>query len=404
MGKRVKKIVITGMGVASPIGFTINKFFDNLCNGVDASSIISSVDVSQFSRKNAVEIKDTLPIKSEWNKYSRATQLALIAACNAILDSGLSIPSKNEYLDMGISIGTMTSGKPELYNSLMRMDIDNDVSSLQYDFDQYPNQAIANAMTSEFNITGRSNTIGVACASGTISIGSAYKWIKNGRMDKVICGGVDSFNFLDHVSMSSLRVISPNKVKPFDDKRKGYLMGEGAGMLILESEESAIKRGATIYGEIVGYGETFDAADLSHPNTDGAGLSKAMKIAMNEASISPSEVDYINAHGTATKMNDAAEMASINNVFQSNEKRPYVSSIKGSIGHLVAASGAVEAISVVCSINAGKIPPTLNSEISENNRKTNIVFKNFKTDKVDIAISNSIAMGGNNVSIIFRRY
>ncbi|MHB1392533.1 MAG: beta-ketoacyl-[acyl-carrier-protein] synthase family protein [Clostridia bacterium] len=397
-----KKVVVSGLGIVSALSEEIDTFFEKLCNGTDATGPITTFVTGNLKSKNAAQIRFPLSVPEEWSDYNRTSQMALIAAKNAI-DDALINPDDFGY-NMGISIGTLLAGIPEV-QKLFCIDGAQDVSLIEKtQLQQFCYSAIADTVAYEFSIKGIRDTIGIACASGTTAIGMAYRWIKNGRADAVLCGGVDTFSITSHLIMSSLKLISPDKVSPFDEKRKGFLLGEGAGMLVLESEESAKRHGAKIYCRVLGYGHTCDGGDMSHPDVNGVGLSKAMEKAINEANISKSEIRYINAHGTATAKNDSAEIAAIRNTFSGHTSNMYVSSIKGAIGHTNGAAGAIEAITTVLALINNRIPPTINFDKNDEINDINVVPNKSVKAEFKAAMSNSVAFGGINSSIIFGRY
>ncbi|MGE5632573.1 MAG: beta-ketoacyl-[acyl-carrier-protein] synthase family protein [Caulobacteraceae bacterium] len=396
------KVVVSGMGIVSALGVELDAFFEKLCSGTDATGPIETYITDNFRRKNTAQIRFPLPVPDCWSNYNRALQMALIAAGSALEDS---LIKPVEYGDrMGLSIGTLLGGIPEVQKQYYISGA-NDISDVEKtQLQQFCYSAAADAIAYEFGINGIRNTIGVACASGTIAIGIAYKWIKYGRADAVLCGGVDIFSLTSHMIMSNLKLISPDRIRPFDENRKGFLLGEGAGMLVLESEKSANKRGAKIYCRVLGYGDTCDGGDMNHPDVNGAGLSKAMEKAIKEANISKSEIKYINAHGTATIKNDSAEIASIRKTFSGLTKDMYVSSIKGAIGHANGAAGAIEAIASILALTHNKLPPTINFVSNDEISDLSIVPNKAISTELNAVMSNSVAFGGINSSIIFGRY
>lgn len=400
MSKR--KVIVSGLGVVSSAGMLVNVFFENLCKGIDTTGPIATCNTDCLIRKNAAEIKVPLPVKESWRKYSQATQMALIAVQNALNDA--QIKPGDLSIRTGICFSTMCAGMPEVENYLFSIG-STDVKKIPRKMlEQYSHQSVADTLAYEFNLSGICSTIDVACASGTVALGIAYRWVQRGRADVVICGGVDPFSLSNHIYLSSLRIITPDKVRPFDDKRRGTLLGEGAGVLVLESEESALKRKAKIYCQIEGYGFSCDADDLSHPNEYGSGLSRAMEKAISESNIKREYIGYINAHGTGTKKNDTAEIEAIRKTFKNSASSLCISSIKGAIGHTGAAAGAIEAIATIKALYTGRIPPTINFQNNSNANDLNFVPNRSIKSDLRYAMSNSSGMGGSNASIIFGRY
>lgn len=401
--KNSENIVVTGLGVISSAGFDQDEFFNNLLSGIDTTGPIKSFRTEGFRRTNAAEIIKPLPqIPESWEGYGRSAKMALLATKEALMDAGLGF-NLSEY-NVGVCIGNMTGGTAEFEawyleeeNREMREEQKNIIK-------QYPHKSIASALAYEFNVGGIVNTIVSACASGTIALGTAYNMIKRGRADIVICGGADAFRKLQHLEASAYRIISPDKVSPFDAKRKGILLGEGAGILIFESEESSRRRNAHIHCQVLGYGSSCEAYDLAHPQENGEGICLALENAIATAGVPKEKIGYINAHGTGTVKNDSAEILGIKKAFKEHAGKLLISSIKGSIGHTHGAAGAIEAISTVMSIVKGKIPPTINYNNLDEKCDLNVVPNKAIDAKLEVAVSNSFGFGGNNAIIVFGAY
>lgn len=397
-----KRVVVTGIGVTSALGYESDTFFNNLLRGCSAIETIKNLKYESIKRRNAAQIRHSIPIPEKWNTYCRAVQIALFAADKAISDAKMDTES-NEY-NMGISFGTTLGAIPEIQEQYCEAGADKLSVIDKQALLQFSYNTIMDTMAYEFHIKGMRNTLGLACASSTASIGHAYRWIKNGRLDAVLCGGADIFSLISHLIMSSMRLIAPDFPKPFDANRNGFVLGEGAGMLILESEESAARRQANIYCEVLGYGDSCDAEDLSHSDKEGNGLSLAMEKAITESGLNKTEIGYINAHGVGTKNTDAVELRAIQNVFGNHAKSLYISSIKGAIGHASGACGALDAIATILTLINNRIPPTLNFRFNEQMKDINIVQDKCLQANLKGVMSNSIAFGGINSSIIFGRY
>lgn len=393
-------VVVTGLGVLSALGFGKDEFFKNLCDGKDATARITSVNPEGFRKTNAVEIRQPLPQDERFEGYGRAMKMALLAVKEALDDSAIN-PNLYKKDRMGVSIGTMVSGAGEIekwYCDNKGAKPENEQRDL---INQFTLQSMADTIACEYNISGPRNSVMTACASGTVSIGIGYRWIQRGRADAVVCGGVDAFRFITHLGLSIFRAVSHDKVRPFDANRKGTLIGEGAGILILESEESARKRGAKIYCRVLGYGSTCDADDLAHPHADGLGMSCAIEKAIEDSGLDKGSIGYINAHGTGTEKNDIPEAEAIRKVFTNSDKKPCVSSIKGAIGHTSGAAGGIEALATVLSIYHKKAPPTVNVLKLDSKCVIDIVLDNARDMDIKAAISNSFGFGGNNACILF---
>ena len=402
LSEKGRRVVVTGLGMVSCLGTDTDIFFNKLCSGVDATSPITSFQTNGLKKKFAVQIKDDIPIMDKWKHYYRTMQFCLVAAHNALQDAHIPVDTnKNE---MAVSMGTMFGQIPDIQNELCksgtrdyRQLYDNHIREFEY-------SSIADSLAYEFRITGLRNTVAIDCASSTAAIGMAYRWIKSGRTEIVLCGGIDTFSILSHHIMSSMRLISADKARPFDACRKGFLFGEGSGMLILESEENALKRGVKMHCEVLGYGCSCDAGDLNLPDENGKGLSKAMEEAISESCLQKKDIGYINAYGVGAKATDMSEIKSIRNTFSKELSTLYVSSTKGSIGHTSGASGAIDAITSILVLKNRKIPPTVNYE--ENNDIADVQVVCKKPAKFDgfAAISNSITFGGINTSILLGKY
>ncbi|MCA1028638.1 beta-ketoacyl-[acyl-carrier-protein] synthase family protein [Cytobacillus kochii] len=391
----IQEVAVTGIGIVSSIGFNTEDFFLNLCEGKEGTNLISGFDTSQYRRKIAAQILGPLPNK-KWANYNRVNQMLLSAVEEALIDSGLNIESSSP---ISLSFGTMIGGVSELEDIVFNdknFQLNNYVDKLKY----YPINAPVDILANEFNLKGGlKSTVMTACASGTTALGVGFNWIRYKRADIVICGGYDIFRPLTHLGLSSLRIISPDKVRPFDLNRKGILIGEGAGVIILESVEHAMMRKAKTYTNVLGYGSSCDANDLAHP--DGDGMQVSMEKAILESGLSLRDINYINAHGTGTLQNDLAEARAITKIFNKEGIFPYVSSIKGAIGHTIGAAGAIEAIATILSIYHSKIPPNLNVKQQDDNCKINLVKNKYIKKDIKAALSNSFGFGGNNASIIF---
>lgn len=401
MEPKKRSIVVTGIGVISSLGFDTEQFFERLCAGEDGTRRITGIDTKNFRRLNAAEIKEPLPYVERWKNYSRASRMALLATQQAIEDAGIELSSLGGRA--AVSLGSMIGGTSEID----RVFCETGGESLTFEhgdlIKQYPLEATADTICYEMKIGGLRNTVMTACASGTTAIGIAYQWIQRGRADVVICGGYDVFRPLTHLGLGSFRIITPEKVRPFDIKRKGTLVGEGAGILILESEEHSRNRGAKIYCRVFGYGASCDANDLAHPKENGWGMGIALQRALQDAQIEKEAVGYINAHGTGTEKNDSAEIAAVKRVFGEHAYSLCVSSIKGAIGHTIGAAGAIEAVTTVLALFHQKVPPTINLGQQDPLCDLDIIPHRGRTAELEAAISNSFGFGGNNASLIFGR-
>ena len=403
------KVVVTGIGVISPIGIGIHSFWESLINGKSGISKITRFNTERYPTKIAGEIKGFNP-----NEYMpgdladnlcRYSQLGLATAQMAIRDAGVDLGSLNKD-KVGVSIGIGTE-------TLIYYDEKTAIENNNYTLRTKPpteSRNITSIISDFFGSSGPNFVVATACSSGNQAIGIAKEMIKSGQADLVLAGGVEAPIFpLNLAAFCSLRVLSkrndePSKAsRPFDKDRSGFVMGEGAGILVLESEESAYKRGARIYGEVAGYGATSDAFHMTKPSMDKVQISKSMLLAIEDANININDIDYINAHGTSTRANDSGETKAIKIVCGNSAYNIPVSSTKSMTGHLMGAAGAVELIVCVLAINHGIIPPTINLENPALDCDLDYVPNKARKKKIKTAISNSFGFGGNNSTLVVKR-
>lgn len=390
---------ITGIGTISALGIMEEEYLQNLYKGVDKSSSIQHAEYQHLKCKNAVTISEELGTPTKWRKYGKGVQLALLAAQHALKDARL---DNKDYIDnAGICLGSMLGQVPDFQKNYYQ--------SLQNNSELNPEQILQLSMGSlsdllayEFNISGIRSVASMACVSGVVAIGTAFQWIQLGRADVVICGGVETFSLLGHQIMSNLGIVSPDKTKPFDEKSNGFLLGEGAGILVLESEGYK-KRGIIPYCEIKGYGIACDGIDMSLPDKNGIGLQKAMSKAFCEANETTEDISFVNSHGVGTKASDEAEIKALRKIFGSYLSRVPIYSIKGSVGHTSGASGAINLISAVHSLHYQCVPPTVNFNSNKKWDDLTITNEAIKLNEAKCCISNTIGFGGSNTSILLRR-
>ena len=408
-----KKIVVTGMGSLTCLGDSVNEFWENLKNGVSGIRRISQVDPESFPCKVSGEVQNFVP--SEWmdtkesKRMGRFSQLAVAAAKEAVEQSNFIGKVKSDR--SGVLIGTGSGGLPETdkqasvkeNRGVMRM-------SPFYIPSMLANMASAN-ISRIYGATGYNSTCITACAASTQAIGEAAEIIKNNKADIVITGGSESgICEIGMGGFSTMHALTtwdgdPSKAsRPFDAKRDGFAPSEGAGILILETEEHALNRGAKPIAEISGFGVTSDAFHLVQPHKDGLGASKAMNLAIEDAGINIDQIDYINAHGTSTPTNDRIETLAIKNTFKDLAKKIPISSTKSMIGHSLGASGALEIIACIKTTLENIIHPTINQENGDPDCDLNYV-PNIKISKdVNYALSNSFGFGGQNACIVIKKY
>lgn len=405
-----KRVVVTGLGALTSLG-TLDQYWQNLINGksgIRRTTLFDPQDLEvQISGEVDFEPREYIDGKTA-RRMARASQMALIAARMALADSMLAQESLAAEGDrVGVSIGTVNAGFDTLVDT-----------AYQYTFKgrkPFPT-ALINGLPNmpgyyvslEMNATGPLTTISTACASGTQSIGFGLELIRSGKADIIFAGGVDTLIRKEVMAaFDSMTVLATNSndapekaSRPFDTHREGFVLGEGAGFLVLESWEHAHQRDAKIYAEVLGHAASSDAQHISTPDEDGLGAQKAMRWALEDAQLVPEEVDYINAHGTGTRINDPIETRAIKQVFGKNAYRIPISSTKSMIGHCMGASGALEAIACVKSLQEGLLHPTINLEIPDPECDLDYVPKQSRKAAIQIALSNSFGLGGQNACLV----
>lgn len=400
-----ERVVITGLGVISSIGIGWEEFWDSLLKGKSGISPVSSFDTTNHFTHNGGEVKNFKPedfIPPEKLRfYSRASQFALAAAKLAIKDANLS-EKEISNVTVGSCIGT-TLG------SVQTSEIINELIVLRHvrDFGdelirQVPTHSTPSALAMEFGINGPIMMFSTACAAGNYALGYGFDLIRLGRADIILAGGSDPFSKVAFTGFNQFSAVAPEKCQPFDKNRKGMMVAEGAGIVVLESLECALQRRAHIYAEILGYGLSCDAKHMTLPSVEG--VSQCMIKAMNASGISIREIDYISAHGTGTLANDRTECAAIKEVFGDRSKQIPVSSIKSMLGHTMGAASALEAIACALVIKNGIIPPTINYETPDPECDIDCVPNEARKHHVTVALNNSYAFGGNNASLVIKKY
>jgi 3-oxoacyl-[acyl-carrier-protein] synthase II len=403
--------VVTGLGAITPIGNNVTDFFDHVQEGACGIDFINSFDTEAYSVKLAAQVKDFDPKNymeaKEARRMDRFSQLAVAAAKEAVADSGLTLDEiDKERLGVIVGSGIGAIDDIEKETNTLRDKGPKRVNPLFIPM-TITNMAAGN-IAIQFGARGICTNVVTACATGNNCIGEAFRSIKHGYSDIIIAGGSEgSITPLAIAGFQSLTALSTSKDParasiPFDKERDGFVMGEGAGILILEDYEHAKARGARIYAEIVGYGSTCDAYHITSPSPDGEGGARAMKLAMEEAGITPKEVSYINAHGTSTPPNDRTETVSIKLALGEEAYRVPVSSSKSMFGHLLGAAGAVEAIVCVKAIENDFIPATIGLKTPDEECDLDYVPGVGRKAKLSYVMSNSLGFGGHNATLIFK--
>ena len=415
MTENTRRVVVTGLGIVSPVGSTVDKAWANIKNGVSGIRKISTFDASSFSVQISGSVidfnaDDYITPKNQ-KKMDTFIHYGIGASVMAINDAGLEISEENGDR-VGISIGSGIGGLPYIERNYGNF-LDSGPRKISPFF--VPSSIInmvSGNLSIMYGITGPNLSLVSACATGTHSIGDAARLIKHGYVDCMIAGGAEMATcplgiggFASAKALCSSNNDDPETAsKPWDIDRNGFVLGDGAGILVLEDYEHAKKRGAKIYCEIVGFGINSDAHHMTQPAAGGAGAAKCMKLALNEASLNEDEVDYINAHGTSTPAGDKAETDAIKTALGTeNAKNTPISSTKSMIGHLLGAAGGVEAVFSVLAIKDNVIPPTINLNNQDPQCDLDYVPKIARETDVKVAISNSFGFGGTNGTLIFKR-
>jgi len=408
-----RRVVITGVGAISPLGNDANTLWENILKGNSGIDTITKVNKDDFPVHVAAEVKDfdakEYMDKKEARRMDYFTQYAVAASKMAVEDAKLEINEDNAER-VGVWIGCGIGGM-DTYEDQLRKFIDKGYRRVSPFFVPMliPDMA-AGQVSIQLGAKGINSCTVTACASGTNSIGDAFKAVQRGDVDYIITGGTEApITNMAFAGFSSMKALSFNEdpktaSRPFDKNRDGFVMGEGAGILVLESLDSALDRGADIYAEIVGYGSTGDAYHITAPANEGEGGARAMKLAIDDAGIKPSEVDYINAHGTSTELNDKYETMAIKSVFGDHAYSLAVSSTKSMTGHLLGAAGGIEGLISVRAIKDGIIPATINYAEADPECDLDYVPNESRKQEINYVLSNSLGFGGHNATLVFKKY
>ncbi len=412
----MRRVVVTGIGAVTPLGHNVKETWEGLISGKSGIDVIKRFDPYSYNLPVVIagEVKDFDPKKylnpKDAKRMSDFVKFAMVAAKEAVADSGLEL-DKIDLTKAGVIVGTGIGGLRDIEEQQTLL-LQKGARRVSPFFIPSGISNMASGYISiEFGFKGPNSCVVTACATGTHSIGDAFKIIQRGDADIMIAGGTESaITPLGIAGFANMKALStrndePQKAsRPFDAERNGFVMGEGAGILVLEELEHAKKRGAKIYAEVIGYGMTGDAYHITAPCEDGDGAIRVMEMALNDARINPDEVDYINAHGTSTPLNDKVETLAIKKVFKDHAYKLKISSIKSMIGHLLGAAGAVEAVATVKTIETGIIPPTINYEHPDPECDLDYTPNKAVEYPVKVAISNSFGFGGTNACLAFKAY
>ena len=408
-----RRCVITGMGAVTPCGNTVDEFWNNIKNGVSGIDFITKFDTTDYKVKVAGEVKNFDPelyvTKKDVKRNDMYSIYAIAAAQQAYDMSGIKEDEIN-HDRFGVMLGSGIGGLMTINEQIEKLTLKgpSKVSPLFIPM-SISNMAAGN-ISIRFKANGISENIVSACATGTSSIGEAFLKIRDGYQDIMLAGGAEaSITPIGVAGFTNLTALSQNPdpkkaSRPFDKNRDGFVMGDGAGVLMLEEMEHALKRGAKIYGEIVGFGSSSDAYHITAPCPDGSGAAKAIKYALEDAGITAGDVDYINAHGTSTHANDSGETAAIKLAFGDKAKKVAISSTKSMTGHLLGAAGAIEAIACVKATEENFVPPTVNYETPDEECDLDYVPNEGRSMNVKYALSNSLGFGGHNAVLCFKKW
>lgn len=409
-----RRVVVTGLGVTSPVGNDIDSFWKSLCSGTCGIDKVTSFDISDYPTKIAGEVKDIdfsqYVDPKEVKRTDRVILLGLVAAQKAVKDSGLDLSSIN-LERCGVIVGSGIGGMATLENEHSKLIERGPGRVSPFLIPMMIPDMAAGRISMNYGFRGPNYAVVSACASAAHSLGDAFMMIKSGLADVIMAGGTEAvitpLAFAGFCSMKAMSTRNDNPKKassPFDLKRDGFIMGEGSGMIILESLEHAIARKARIYSEMIGYGTSGDAHHLSAPAPEGAGAQIALRMALTSASLEPSDIDYINAHGTSTPLNDKYESCALKKVFGEHVSNLSISSTKSMTGHLLGASGAIEFIATTLALRDGIVPPTINYEDPDPECDLNYTPNTAVKKSLRYALSNSFGFGGHNACLALGKY
>ena len=406
-----RRVVVTGLGAVSPVGNDVPTMWKNMLDGVNGIETITAFDTSDLKVHIAGTVKNFEPEKyfekREAKKLDVYCQYAIAAAQEAVDDSG--ILGKIDENRFGVYIGAGIGGLNTFINNTINLENGGPRKVSPFFIPMMIGNIATGNVAIRFNAKGVSLSVMSACATGTNSIGEAFHAIKDGYADAIIAGGAEAVVArLTIAGFQNMKALStnpdPSKAsRPFDKDRDGFVMGEGAGMLILEEYEHAKARGAKIYAEFAGYGNTCDAHHVTAPDPEGAGLARAIEIAFKEANVADDAEVYINAHGTSTHLNDLTETMAIKTALGENAYKASISSTKSMTGHMLGATGAIEAIAAVKAIEDGMIPPTINLDEPEEGLDLDYTPKTAKKRGINVAASTNLGFGGHDACVVFKK-
>ena len=408
----MRRVVVTGLGTINPLGNNVESSWNSLINSKSGISTITKFQVDNYPCKIAGSIDDSdinneIVTERDQRKIDRFITLGLIAAEEAIKDSGF-VSGEDSSLRSGVMVGSGIGGLDTIYKNSSILDNQGIRKISPFFIPSSLINLLSGHISIKYNLKGPNSSPVTACATGTHAIGDSFTIIKNNKADLMVCGGAEAAICPLGISgFSAARALcdtfnnSPEKgSRPWDKDRSGFVMGEGAGVLVLEEYEHAKRRNAKIYGEVKGYGMSGDAFHITKPSEDGSGGYRAMEMALQESMLNSDEIEYVNAHGTSTPVGDLIELSAVEKLFRS-KKNLFMSSNKSAIGHLLGAAGAVESVFSFKTLETNIIPPTLNLDNPSINTFINLIPHESVSEKVSNIISNSFGFGGTNASLIF---
>lgn len=409
-----RRVVVTGMGAITPIGNNLQEYWDSLSKGVSGSDLIANFDASKFKTHFACEVKNFDPAayfdRKEVRKLDPFSQFGMVAADEAMAHSGINLDAVDRER-FGVIMGSGIGGIKMLTDQVMEFTKGD--GTPRFNPFLIPKMIIditAGHISIKYGLKGPNYTSVSACATSTNCLIDAFMLIRMGYADLMLAGGSEApINETGVGGFNAMKALSENNdeyktaSRPFDSRRDGFVMGEGAGALILEEYEHALRRGATIYGELAGVGMSADAHHITAPAPDGSGATRVMSSVVTDAGLKPEDVDYINVHGTSTPLGDVAETKAIKQVFGDHASKLNISSTKSMTGHLLGAAGAIEAIASLLAMQHGVVPPTANFKEADPDCDLNYTFNVAQKREVNVAISNTFGFGGHNASVLFKK-
>jgi 3-oxoacyl-[acyl-carrier-protein] synthase II len=415
----LKRVVVTGIGTINPLGHNVAEYFDNLCAGVSGANLVTHYDASLFKTKFACEVKHydvgqyvDIIDRKESRKLDLYTQFAVIAAHEAVKDSGLDF-SREDVDEVGVVIGSGIGGIRTLFEEITGFAEGGRVPRFSPFFiPKMISDIAAGVVAIKYGLRGPNYSVVSACASSNHALIDAFNLIRMGKASIIVSGGAEAaineasmggFNSAQALSTRNDEYLTASR--PFDKTRDGFVLGEGAGVLVLEEYEHAKARGAHIYAEFAGGAMTADAYHITAPHPEGLGASAAMRKALKDAGITPEDVDYINVHGTSTPLGDIAELRAVETVFGEHVFKLNISSTKSMHGHLLGGAGAVEALACICAIQRSIVPPTINHREADPNinPKLNLTLNTAQQRDLHYVMSNTFGFGGHNAAVIFKK-